>query len=283
MDISNKNIILQETVSHIEKLLGNRINSITIERATLGLFFTGIKLSDGHGGLCYTPVKEIPQAVCCPSSAEAMPLSGKLAGRSVREVLRDLFHDNVLRKTLAIATLNALSASCWNLVKEKNYQLEIGADAFDEVEIRPLRRTVVVGALAPLLKKLIKAQAEFHVIEMDPSTLKPYEMPYYIPSALAGEVVPEADILVITGVTLLNNTLPELIAMAKPGAQIIMAGPTASMLPDAFFSRGVSMLGGVLVTKPDDLLDVISEGGSGYHFFGKSAQRMIIRKENTRI
>ncbi|MEM1485087.1 DUF364 domain-containing protein [Oscillospiraceae bacterium PP1C4] len=272
------NTILRDTVSQVEKILGSRMDSLTVERAVLGLFFSGVKLSDGHGGLCFTPVKEIPQAVCCPSSAKAMPLSGKLTGRPVRDYLNDLFHDNILRKTLAIAALNALSASCWDLMPEKPYQLETGVDTFDEVEIHPGQKTVVVGALVPMLKKLIHAQADFHVMEMDPATLKPYEMPYYISPDRAQEVVPDADLLVITGVTLINNTLPDLLALAKPDAQIIVTGPTASMLPEAFFSRGVTMLGGILVTKPDELLDIISEGGSGYHFFGKSAERLVIRK-----
>ncbi len=67
--------------------------------------------------------------------------------------------------------------------------------------------------------------------------------------------------------------------MAKPGAQIIVTGPTASMLPDAFFSRGVTILGGNIVTKADELLDIISEGGSGYHFFGKSAERIVVSQK----
>jgi PAS domain S-box-containing protein len=57
----------------------------------------------------------------------------------------------------------------------------------------------------------------------------------------------------------------------------VYSGPTASMLPDAFFKRGVTSLGGILVQKPDELLDIISEGGSGYHFFGKAADRLVIR------
>ena len=55
---------------------------------------------------------------------------------------------------------------------------------------------------------------------------------------------------------------------AKPGAQIVVVGPTVSMLPDAFFSRGITSLGGITVTKPDELLDILSEAGSGYHFMG---------------
>ena len=85
-----------------ETLFGNEI---TVERAVLGLFFSGVKLSDGHGGLCFTPIKEIPDAVCCPSSARAMPLSGRLGGRSVREYLEDISSGNVLKKALGIATV----------------------------------------------------------------------------------------------------------------------------------------------------------------------------------
>ncbi len=57
---------------------------------------------------------------------------------------------------------------------------------------------------------------------------------------------------------------------------ILVTGSTAGMIPDAFFKRGVNVIGGIFVTKPDELLDVISEGGSGYHFFGKSAERTVI-------
>lgn len=39
------------------------------------------------------------------------------------------------------------------------------------------------------------------------------------------------------------------------------------------------MLGGIHVTKADELLDIISEGGSGYHFFGKYADRTVIVKK----
>ena len=64
--------------------------------------------------------------------------------------------------------------------------------------------------------------------------------------------------------------------LLKESVDILVTGPTAGMITDAFFKRGVTVMGGILVTKPDELLDVISEGGSGYHFFGKSAERIVI-------
>ncbi|HCS74669.1 MAG TPA: Fis family transcriptional regulator, partial [Clostridiales bacterium] len=119
------------------------LEKMTVERAVLGLFFSGVKLSDGHGGLCFTPIKEIPEAVCCPSSAKAMPLSGRLSGRSVKSYLEDIFSDNVLKKTLGIATLNALSSSCWDKMKDKGYEIQMGIDTFDDIELQDKEKTVV--------------------------------------------------------------------------------------------------------------------------------------------
>ena len=73
--------ILRETLAAIPEILGTELNSITVERAVIGLFFTGVKLSNGIAGACATPIKTIPEAVCCPSSAMAMPFPGKLRGR----------------------------------------------------------------------------------------------------------------------------------------------------------------------------------------------------------
>lgn len=273
------NTILSETIDMVSSILGSKMNTLTVERAVLGLFFSGVRLSSGEGGLCATPVKEIPEAVCCPSSAKAMPLSGKLRGRSVITYLEDIFSDNILKKTLGIAVLNALSASCWRECPPTEYEIVTGVDAFNEIEIPSFgKRTVVVGALAPILKKLRAAEANFTVLEMDARTLKPYELQHYAPATDAEKYIPCADLLVITGTTLLNNTLPSLLAMAKPGAEILITGPTASTLPNAFFRQGVTIMGGVIVTKPDEALDIISEGGSGYHFFGKSVERLIIRR-----
>ena len=271
------NVLLNETAALVEGKLGSQLDDLRVDRAVFGLFFSGVKLNNGCGGLAFTPIKEMPEAVCCPGSARAMPLSGQLAGRPIREYLADLGSPNVLKKALAVAVLNALSAACWRAETESGYEMVIGRDAFDEARIPDQGLTVVIGALVPMLKRLIKKGADFRVLEQDPKTLKPAEMPYFLPADRAGEVVPKADLLVITGVTILNGTLPDLLRMAKPGAEIIVTGPTASMLPDSFFKRGVTVLGGILATKADELLDLISEAGSGYHFFGKCAERIIIR------
>ena len=274
-----QDLLLKQTVEKVYDFLGDEIEDITVERAVLGLFFTGVKLNVGEGGLCFTPVKEIPEAVCCPSSARAMPMSGKLEGRSVKKYMEDIFSGNILRRTLGIATLNALSSYCWKKGIKTDYEIIKSRDAFDDLIFKDGEKTVVIGALVPVLKTLIAGNHDFKVLEMDSKTLKGKELDHFAPSNEYPKYVPEADHLVITGVTILNDTLYDILDKAKAGADILVTGPTASMLPDAFFDKGVTTMGGIIVTNADECLDIIAEAGSGYHFFGKSAERLVIRKK----
>ena len=278
----SKNILLAETVEILKNKIGSEIDQIKVERAVFGLFFSGVKLSTGHGGLCFTPIKEMPEAVCCPTSARTMPLSGKLKNRPLLDYIEDVHSDNPLKKTLGIAVLNALSTICWEKEKPTEYEISFGIDALDEVDVNQFNKTVVVGAIVPILKKLNQEGSDYTVLEMDPRTLRGAELDHYAPPSDAQMYVPDADLLVITGVTILNNTLHDLLEIAKKDAEIIVLGPTASMLPDAFFARGVTTLGGIVVTKADELLDIISEAGSGYHFFGKSSERTVVKKNGAR-
>ena len=54
----------------------------------------------------------------------------------------------------------------------------------------------------------------------------------------------------------------------------------ASAYPDAFLRRGVDVLGGVRVTAPDAFLNELAEGGSGYHFFGRSAEKVVLVRKS---
>ena len=105
--------ILRDTVREIRDILGDTLETLTLERIVIGLFFTGVKLSGGAGGLCFTPIKAVPEAVCCPSSARVMPASGKLRGRKAMEFVDEMLSGNPLKKTMGIAVLNALSVMCW--------------------------------------------------------------------------------------------------------------------------------------------------------------------------
>jgi uncharacterized protein len=268
--------ILQETLAAISEILGPELGDITIERAVVGLFFTGVQLSNGIAGTCATPIKTIPEAVCCPTSAMAMPFPGKLRGRAALALAREALHENGIRRAVGVAAMNALADTCWSRRPHPETELRLGADAFDATEICAGDKVVVVGAFVPFLRELKRRRQPFVVLEQDAATLKPDELPFFRPAGEAQNVVPEADVLLITGTTLINDTLEELLKLARPSARVTMVGPTVSMLPDAFLSRGADILGTVRITDPDAFLLTLAEGGSGYHFLGRTAQKVVL-------
>lgn len=60
-----------------------------------------------------------------------------------------------------------------------------------------------------------------------------------------------SDVLLITGQTLVNGTIDELLSFVSPGCQIIVAGPSGGIIPDMLFEKGVSIVGGIRITRPE--------------------------------
>jgi uncharacterized protein (DUF4213/DUF364 family) len=277
---SDSKTILGETIAAIGAILGPELDEIVVERVVVGLFFTGVKLTNGSAGSCATPIKTIPEAVCCPSSAMAMPFPGKLAGRRAADLAREALSGHGIRRAVGIATVNALADRCWQRRPHPDVELRPGVDAFDATEIRKSDKVVVVGAFVPFLKELKRRGQAFLVLEQDSATLKADELPFFRPAEQAAEIVPEADVVLITGATLVNNTLEDLLALVRPETRVTIVGPTVGMLPDAFLARGADVLGCVKITDADAFLDLLAEGGSGYHFFGRSAQKLVLARRS---
>jgi uncharacterized protein len=274
--------ILNETIACVTDILGRELEGIAVERAVIGLFFTGVKLTAGPNGeqtagTCATPRDAIAGDICCPVSARAAGFQ-TLAGRPAAELMQGALAENGLSRAVGIATLNALAELCWRRRPNPGVLLLPGADAFDASDIREGERVVLVGAFIPFLKELKRRRQPYLVLEQNPAALKAEEMAFYRPADLAPEVVPAADVLLITGATLLNDTLEDLLALADPAARVTVLGPTVGMLPDAFLARGADILGSVRITRPDAFLDLLAEGGSAPHFLGRSAEKIVLAR-----
>jgi uncharacterized protein len=273
--------ILNQTIERVTDILGRDLDRIAVERAVIGLFFTGVKLDLGDeiavAGTCATPRDAVPGDVCCPVSVRAAGYQS-LAGRPAAELIRDALSENGLRRAVGIATLNAICELCWQRRPTPEVDLFPGADAFDATALHDGDRIVLVGAFIPFLKELKRRRLSFLVLEQNPAALKAEEMPFYCPAEAAAEIVPQADVLLVTGSTLLNDTLDDLLGMARPETRVTVVGPTVGMLPDAFVARGADILGSVRITRPDAFLDLLAEGGSAPHFLGHSAEKVVLAR-----
>jgi uncharacterized protein (DUF4213/DUF364 family) len=240
------------------------------------VFFTGVKLDNGIAGACATPIETVRETFCCASAVAGGRSPGSLRGCRAFHLAREALGPNGLGRGLGIAALNALADTCWRRRPHPDAEMRIGVDAFDAAEIRPAAKVVVVGAFVPFLRALKERRQPFLVLEQNPATLKADEMPFFRPAEEARTVIPEADVVLISGSTLVSDTLEDLLALRKPGARVTVVGPTVGLLPGALLRRGADVLGTVRIIAPDAFLDVLAEGGGAPDFLGRSTQKVVL-------
>ncbi|MDD3845008.1 MAG: DUF4213 domain-containing proteins [Syntrophorhabdaceae bacterium] len=79
-------MIIEETAALLETLYGETLKNITIERTVVGVYFTGVKLSNGCGGVSYTPAAEL-HGSCCSILNTMGQKQGELKGAAVYDIL----------------------------------------------------------------------------------------------------------------------------------------------------------------------------------------------------
>ncbi len=277
-DIKKRKAITKELIEFIQD--SNVINqlSITPKEIRIGVFYTGVVLSSGHAGMSYTPVQEIPEAVCCPRSHAKMPAAGELLNKQITELMDYALDDNVLKAAVGMATINALS----DVLLSDNacrYKPSAYGNALELVDITGNDTVAMVGAFTPFIKKISEITERLFVIEKNPRVIGKDDT-FKIESAdRLEEIIPQANILIITGVTLINHTLGPILDLAEKANEIVVVGPTASVYPEPLFKRGVTVMGGVRITDATRMVHLIGEAGSGYDFFDNCADKIIMRNE----
>jgi len=261
------NAILSEALARLRALHGGAIARLRVERAVVGIVFSGVRLSDGSGGIAGTPRKD----GCHSRKEREDPPPGTLCGTPVLSLLEP-FPEEPFRRCLAVAAMNALSAP-W--LAGGGYRAVFDRDALDLSDIRPGMSVTLVGAFHSYIDRLKSAGlARLRVLELRESALREADLPYYVPAERAAEVIPESDLLIVTGLTVANGTLEGLLSMLRSGASAIVVGPSGSIIPDALFRRNVRMASGCVLTAPDDALDLLSQGASARHLYGRCARKV---------
>jgi uncharacterized protein (DUF4213/DUF364 family) len=261
--------------SDLNHVLDN--GSLTVADVRIGVFYTGAQLSTGHTGVAFTP-RGMTDAVCCPRSAAAAPPAGRLAGQDAWMLAEYATSKIPLRRAVGVAVLNALSALAMSRHGVPGGRLIAGMDALEAANVLANDRVAMVGGFIPFIKALKNQVAELWVVDKHREALKPDELPFWRPPEQALDVLAQASVVVITGSALVEGGIEELLEAAQGARRIVLAGPTASPWPPTFFKWGVDILGGVEVLDGSQILQVISEGGSGY-FFQQEAQKLSLVRD----
>lgn len=171
---------------------------------------------------------------------------GELHLKSAQELATWLRSDNPLEASIGLAALNSL------LTVEDSRAVEI--NAFDFLVERVKDKTVVMVGNFPQVSRLRSVAKAVWVLEKRPG-------PMDFPTEAAPELIPQADILAITGSTLINHTLDGVLALRHPRTMVMLLGPSTPLTP-LLFNYGIDFLSGTQVIDETAALLTIQQGAA---------------------
>lgn len=171
---------------------------------------------------------------------------GSLEDRPIAELLAWTDSTIPLERSIALAALNSLllppAAPCF-----AGNALELAAS------LGHGKRVVMIGHF-PHYEMIRSVAARFDILEKRPQVGD-------LPAEAAPEVLPDADVVAMTGVTCLNDTIEGLLKYKKPGSTWIVLGPTVPLSP-ILFDFGVDVVGGAWATDPDKVERLLAHGAT---------------------
>lgn len=172
--------------------------------------------------------------------------AGRFMEWSARELAELTRSDSGMEAAIGIATINAL------LPRQEERWVDLNAE---EVIARygEGRQVALVGHF-PFIPQLRERVGRLWVLELLPRGED-------LPAGAASEVIPQADVLAITGTTLINHTFEGLMALRRPEARVLVLGPSTP-LSTVLFDCGVDLLSGSVVEDVDSVLRAVSQGAN---------------------
>ena len=180
------------------------------------------------------------------SGGNAMQNSGALLNYSARQLAKLAASPRIMERSVGLAALNALLPRLEDRWQEIN--------AADIIAQRGAGKQVVIVGHFPFIPRLQKQVGRLQVLEQRPQGED-------LPAEAAQTVIPQADVVAITGNTLLNHTFEELLALCSPNALVMVLGPSTPISP-ILFDYGVHLVSGTIVENIEGVLRAVSQGGN---------------------
>lgn len=102
-----------------------------------------------------------------------------------------------------------------------------------------------------ITEQLVQAAKQIRIMEREPK-------PGDYPDSACEYLLPECDVVVITGSAAVNKTLPRLLELSAGAEKVILTGPTVTLCP-ALLELGISRLNGQVITETEAMLRAIVE------------------------
>jgi len=244
--------IIEDIISTIEK----STQDILVKEVRIGPFWTGVWSK--YGGLASTTFTHEPAMP--PPIKEA----GNLTQKSVLELCNYANSDCLLQASVGMAAINSALEVDLNRCQSIN--------AAEILYEKGKNKKVVVVGHFPFVNKLREITKDLWVVERKPQSGD-------IPASEAKRVIPQADVIAITGTALINGSIGELLSWCPKESIVMVLGATTPLSP-VWFDYGVDLISGTRVIDPELVLRLVSEGVVFKQVHGRGVKLLTIQKEN---
>ena len=200
--------------------------------------------------------KNAAVAMFTPGSSIPPLFSEGLNGLEVRRAAEGIKSWNFAEASMALAAVNSA------LNTEERVRALHAEDSMDRYYTQGLDfKGKTVGLIGHMNgpPEMRREAKEVYIIEKSPQ-----EGDY--PDSACDWLLPRCDIVIITGSTLINKTLPHLLDLCR-GAYTILTGPSVPLCP-ALLEQGIDRIAGMVVTDSEGMKNSVLSGqrGSPYRY-----------------
>jgi uncharacterized protein len=194
-----------------------------------------------NGGLASTPHNPGPHHDKAPIKE-----AGSLLQKDVLTLAKMAYSSSDLEASIGMATINSLI--------ELDERYCVGINAGDLIMEKGKDKNVAIVGHFPFIPKLRSVVKQLWVIEQ-----RPQEGDFT--EDKAGDFIPQADVVGITGTAFTNHTIENLLKLCDPRAYVVILGGTTPLSP-VIFDYGVTALSGTKVVDPEAVLHCVSQGAT---------------------
>jgi uncharacterized protein (DUF4213/DUF364 family) len=242
-------------VNIIEVLLKSLQTNAPVLQALVGVFWTAVVL-DTDPPRCGLASTLRPAT---HPGGPPVPHAGRLLESSGRELAVLLRSSSTLEASIGMAAFNAL------LDVEEGASIEVNAE--DVILARGTNQRVAIVGHFPFTERVRQAASKCWVVELHPH-------PGDLPAERATDVLPQADVVALTGTSLINHTFDELISLCRPDAFVILLGGSTPLTPVLFDYR-VDAVAGTQVVDIQAALRTVGQGATFPQIRGKRLLTMM--------
>jgi len=172
--------------------------------------------------------------------------AGTLIGKEALEIAQMAYSPSLLEASIGMAAINSLLE-----VDERHC---VSLNAKDLLAEKGKGKKVALIGHFPFVAELRRVVSKLWVLEQHPHEGDS-------DASEAENLVPQADVVGITGTAFANHTIEYLLGLCRPDAYVIILGGTAPLSP-VLFNYGVDAISGTKVVNPEAVLHCVSQGAT---------------------